>query len=552
MLKKYLFLIIFGLLSFFTTTFTTTSLALANPELPEIISEDTLLTSANSPYTCTNNLIIKENSTLSLEPNTILNISGSLVIQGKIVINPGAKIQVNGNLYRQPVDTSIDEYLNNQKLVVSGKIFNFSLSSSPEINNYLPTNPTNSKTPKISANFSDNTSQIDINTLIVILDGKDVTSQITNKDIEHFSYTPLSPQKTGMHNVQIFISNNNGLTSTKKWSFKINDTTPPKFDSYTPSPTTTSKKPVIKATFSDAESGIDIKTLKIYVDGKDVTSKIKVINNKSFTYTPSTSLNYGKHYVKVTIKNKDGFSSVKSWSFTLYDPKPPILKITSPLHNHTIYNRRPTISFTAIDKESGINLKTLVIQIDTKKFSTKLVKKNKKGYYFSPNYPLNSGKHSLKITIKDKSGHPATKIISFTVKTPGFTPGKNEIWIEVNQKTQRVYVMKGSKVTREIICSTGRPSTPTPNGIFRIQNRGNWFLAKGNIVGAKYWVSFKGYGKYMFHSILFDKKGKNIIGSSVRNLGHKASHGCIRLPLSDAKWLFGYIPANTRVVIFDK
>lgn len=543
MFKKYLFLIILGLLTFSALSISTTSVAFANQELPGIISGDTLLKAENTPYDCTNNLIINQNAALSLEPNVTLNVNGSLVIQGKLNINQDGKVLVKGNLYRQPGDSSIDEYINNQKLIVSGRVFNFSTTSSPEIKDTLPTNPTSSKTPQISANFIDAKSQIDINTLIVLLDGKDITSEISIKDNKHFSYIPSLPLNIGTHKVQVFISNIDGLTSNKEWSFKVSN--PPKFNSYSPSPTSTTKRPTITASFSD-ESGIN--RINVFFDGKDVSSKI-IVRGNQFTYVPSADLKYGKHYVQVTITNNDGLTSILKWSFLLTDPKPPVLKIISPYANRIIYNRRPTIAFSAVDYESGINLRTLVVLLDNKKMT---VKSNKQGFYSLPNYPLSTGKHSVIINIKDNSGHQASKSWSFTVATPGFAPGSNELWIEVNQKTQRVYIMKGTKVTREIICSSGMPNTPTPNGIFRIQNRGTWFLAKSKVVGAKYWVSFKGYGEYMFHSILFDKKGKYIIGSSVRKLGSKASHGCIRLPLSEAIWIYKNIPTNTRVVIFDK
>ncbi|HEX3032868.1 MAG TPA: stalk domain-containing protein, partial [Bacillota bacterium] len=67
---------------------------------------------------------------------------------------------------------------------------------------------------------------------------------------------------------------------------------------------------------------------------------------------------------------------------------------------------------------------------------------------------------------------------------------------------------------------------------------------------AKYYTSFKGWGRYMFHSILFDAKGKKILPSAAEKLGNKASHGCIRMAIHDAIWVYKNVPAGTRVSIF--
>ena len=39
--------------------------------------------------------------------------------------------------------------------------------------------------------------------------------------------------------------------------------------------------------------------------------------------------------------------------------------------------------------------------------------------------------------------------------------------------------------------------------------------------------------------------------TSVRKLGRRASHGCIRLTVEDAKWIYDNCPAGTTVIIQD-
>lgn len=124
---------------------------------------------------------------------------------------------------------------------------------------------------------------------------------------------------------------------------------------------------------------------------------------------------------------------------------------------------------------------------------------------------------------------------------------KQVYWLDVNQDTQLVKVMEGKTPIRIIIVSTGKSNTPTPNGTFYTQNKGPFFSV--GYASAKYFTSFKGWGKYMFHSILFDSKGKQVIASAAEKLGTKASHGCIRMPIHDAYWIYRNIPQGTKVII---
>ncbi|MFZ3171633.1 MAG: stalk domain-containing protein [Carboxydocellales bacterium] len=122
-----------------------------------------------------------------------------------------------------------------------------------------------------------------------------------------------------------------------------------------------------------------------------------------------------------------------------------------------------------------------------------------------------------------------------------------KLWLDVDQNSQIVRAMSGNKPIRVMIASTGRPATPTPDGTFKIQNRGTFF--KIDFASAKFFTSFLGWGKYMFHSIIFDKKGQKIQPIAAERLGFKASHGCIRLPIHDAYWIYQNIPQGTKVVI---
>ena len=54
----------------------------------------------------------------------------------------------------------------------------------------------------------------------------------------------------------------------------------------------------------------------------------------------------------------------------------------------------------------------------------------------------------------------------------------------------------------------------------------------------------------MFHSVLYGSKEGSVTRSSVNNLGRRASHGCVRLSVDDAKWVWSNCPRNTKVIVY--
>ncbi|MCY6484770.1 L,D-transpeptidase family protein [Clostridium aestuarii] len=120
--------------------------------------------------------------------------------------------------------------------------------------------------------------------------------------------------------------------------------------------------------------------------------------------------------------------------------------------------------------------------------------------------------------------------------------------ILVNQSEQKIYIFKNGKFLRNIICSTGNDWTPTPSGTYLIGDRGPAFLTGSTKAVICYnWVRFN--HNYLFHSVLCYRSNGEPIPSALAKLGHKASHGCIRVPKEDIKWFYNNIPRGTLLVI---
>lgn len=131
---------------------------------------------------------------------------------------------------------------------------------------------------------------------------------------------------------------------------------------------------------------------------------------------------------------------------------------------------------------------------------------------------------------------------------PELTP---DVWIDVSVNDQKVYFKRGDEVLYTMNCSTGLPGeSATPLGEFAIEpERGETFRNAGSGEGANYWVSWKDHGVYLFHTVPIDENG-NYIESEAESLGVRpASHGCIRLSVPDAKWIFDTVPVGMRVVV---
>ena len=127
--------------------------------------------------------------------------------------------------------------------------------------------------------------------------------------------------------------------------------------------------------------------------------------------------------------------------------------------------------------------------------------------------------------------------------------------LKVSVSDQRVYAYapdadgEYTNLVRTMKCSTGRKGTPTPTGTFQ----------EGTGPGARWhyfkkfdcWAQYAYYiqGDIMFHSVLYNQKEGRVTRSSVNHLGSRASHGCVRLSVEDAKWIWSNCPQNTKVII---
>lgn len=142
---------------------------------------------------------------------------------------------------------------------------------------------------------------------------------------------------------------------------------------------------------------------------------------------------------------------------------------------------------------------------------------------------------------------PATwteRTIAAGAENLAYPAASGEKWIDVNlsRHTMTAYV-GGKAVLGPVLMVNGAPATPTDVGTFQIYWKNPLMTMRGqNADGSDYetpnvpWSSFFNGGEALHGAYWRD------------SFGYAASHGCVNLPISTAKWIYDWAPVGTPVV----
>ena len=155
------------------------------------------------------------------------------------------------------------------------------------------------------------------------------------------------------------------------------------------------------------------------------------------------------------------------------------------------------------------------------------------------------------------NGLPDTGEVDDATRLALFSPNavcdKRPYRVEVDLNQQRVYVFAlqddGTYDNiKTFVCSTGLHDA-TPRGIYLDGFPCNkWHYFKKYSCWAQY--SFEIEGDIMFHSVLYSEQDENSLRTgSVNALGSRASHGCIRLEVEAAQWLYENCKRGSLVIL---
>lgn len=157
----------------------------------------------------------------------------------------------------------------------------------------------------------------------------------------------------------------------------------------------------------------------------------------------------------------------------------------------------------------------------------------------------------------------ALLLLCFALSLPGLTlaqdelkntdPLKYKLYLNVRAQVLTVYAQDDAgdytRIVRRMLCTSGQDLTPTPTGTYKVGGRERFGkFANFNNEYARYWTQIV-RGIYT-HSIMFsDRNAEELKKSPFQTLGKRASHGCIRLYVEDAKWLYYSACPGTTITI---
>jgi lipoprotein-anchoring transpeptidase ErfK/SrfK len=117
--------------------------------------------------------------------------------------------------------------------------------------------------------------------------------------------------------------------------------------------------------------------------------------------------------------------------------------------------------------------------------------------------------------------------------------------IEIDLKNQRLKYFIKDFLWRDFQVSTGKASMPTPKGNFKIFNKKLKAWSNTYHLWMPYWLGL-GNGSFGIHELPLWPGGYR---EGADHLGKPVSHGCIRLGIGPAQYLYERVGTATSVVI---
>ncbi|MFA5886642.1 MAG: L,D-transpeptidase family protein [Patescibacteria group bacterium] len=117
--------------------------------------------------------------------------------------------------------------------------------------------------------------------------------------------------------------------------------------------------------------------------------------------------------------------------------------------------------------------------------------------------------------------------------------------IEIDTKKQQLTYFIAGQAWKKMVVSTGKPSMPTPRGNFTVINKSSKAWSKTYKLWMPYWLGLN-RGEFGIHELPIWPGGYR---EGANHLGQAVSHGCIRLGVGDAKYLFDRVATGTTVII---
>ena len=223
----------------------------------------------------------------------------------------------------------------------------------------------------------------------------------------------------GTHTVRV-VAISEGGTTEHSWTFTlVVDNAAPAITSITPSGTIRGGLPVISASASD-ESGVDEMVITVWdSNGKEVKGKtaddgesdVEGITRLDFNL--EKPLDEGTYTIEVRATDMIGNSATAKGNFSIdFDTAAPVITMASPQNEARLIERRPQISITYADAESGVDVDSIRFVFDDKLINLAPNQKSASQVIYTPPADLAFGQHTVKLEVSDmahKEGNVSEK-----------------------------------------------------------------------------------------------------------------------------------------------
>lgn len=255
---------------------------------------------------------------------------------------------------------------------------------------------TNQRTYKVQGTFNDNNLPLSS----IIINGVQFNPLPNNV----FEGDVSLIEGTNLITVQLTDRAGNVTTETREI---LMDETPPTVYNQNPAngQSVGTAQPNIKADYMDLSSGINVKELRFYLDGIDVTDQSQ-ISGSGVTFFPQNGLNKGTHNVKVQIADIAGNIQSSSWDFNV--DLDTFVSISQPVEK--------IITNKSITEVAGLTEKgnTLKLSVNDKEIAT-LTNVDEK--YSFKDVQLNEGSNNIKVEATDLFNHVSSSEVHVTLDT---------------------------------------------------------------------------------------------------------------------------------------
>jgi hypothetical protein len=164
----------------------------------------------------------------------------------------------------------------------------------------------------------------------------------------------------GDYNVRLVVSDMLGNQADESWSFSVDDSTPPTVTVVSPANgTTVGVRPVIRISYADGGSGVDLTSISVEVDGNAVTatsmapgSTSNVVSAGEASY--EVKLGYGSHTLTVAVSDVAGNEATAEVTFTVEGDS---LELVRPRNHPNPFSGSETIIAFGLSRQAEITIR---------------------------------------------------------------------------------------------------------------------------------------------------------------------------------------------------